>query len=70
MGPHSYIAESGLADATGYLDLNKHTLRHNKYSNVWGLGDCTSLPNSKTAAAVFSQTESLLAYSCLHTAIY
>lgn len=54
MGPHSYIAESGLADATGYLDCHKNTLRHNKYSNIWGIGDCTNLPNSKTAAAVFS----------------
>lgn len=60
MGPHSYIAESGLADAAGYLDVHKHTLRHNKYSNIWGIGDCTSLPNSKTAAAVFSQNLALL----------
>lgn len=56
MGAHSYIAESGLADAAGYLDLDKYTLRHKKYRNVWGLGDCTNLPNSKTAAAAFSQT--------------
>lgn len=59
MGPHSYIAESGLADAAGYLDVNKNTLRHNKYSNIWGVGDCTSAPCSKTAAAAFSQTEAL-----------
>lgn len=59
MGAHSYIAESGLADAAGYLDCDKGTLRHTKYSNIWGIGDCTSLPCSKTAAAVFSQTEVL-----------
>jgi NADPH-dependent 2,4-dienoyl-CoA reductase/sulfur reductase-like enzyme len=62
MGAHPYIAESGLADATGYLDCDKYTLRHKKYPNVWGLGDCTSLPCSKTAAAVFSQTEVLHEY--------
>ena len=56
MSAHSYIAESGLADAAGYLDVNKSTLQHTKYGNVWGLGDCTNTPNSKTAAAVFSQT--------------
>lgn len=56
MSPHSYIAESGIGDASGYVSLNKDTLRHNKYPNVWGLGDCTSLPTSKTAAAIFSQT--------------
>lgn len=59
MGAHEYIAESGLADASGYLDCNKFTMRHNKYSNIWGIGDCTSVPCSKTAAAVFSQTEVL-----------
>lgn len=62
MGAHPYIAESGLADAAGYLDCDKYTLRHKKYPNVWGLGDCTSLPCSKTAAAVFSQTEVLHEY--------
>lgn len=56
MGPHTYIAQSGLADAAGYLDVNKNTLRHNKYKNIWGVGDCTSAPCSKTAAAAFSQT--------------
>lgn len=60
MGAHKYIAESGLADQAGYLDVDKFTLRHVKYPTVWGLGDCTNTPNSKTAAAVFSQTETLV----------
>ena len=60
MSAHDYIKESGLADEAGYLDVNKFTLRHNKHHNVWGLGDCTNTPNSKTAAAVFSQTETLV----------
>lgn len=62
MGPHDYIAQSGLADAAGYLDCNKHTMRHNKFSNIWGIGDCTSYPCSKTAAAAFSQAEVLHKY--------
>ena len=56
MSAHKYIAESGLADAAGYLDVDKSTLRHTKHANVWGIGDCTNTPNSKTAAAIFSQT--------------
>lgn len=67
MSAHKYITESGLADAAGYLDVDKHTLRHTKYPTVWGIGDCTSTPNSKTAAAVFSQTETLLKYLCMIT---
>lgn len=59
MSPHSYIKESGLANDAGFVDVDKYTLRHNKFSNVWALGDCSSLPNSKTAAAIFSQTLAL-----------
>ena len=62
MSAHSYIADSGLADPAGYLDVNKFSLQHTKYPNVWGIGDCTNTPNSKTAAAVFSQTETLVTY--------
>jgi NADPH-dependent 2,4-dienoyl-CoA reductase/sulfur reductase-like enzyme len=60
MSAHKYIADSGLADSAGYLEVDKYALRHVKHLNVWGLGDCTNTPNSKTAAAVFSQTETLV----------
>lgn len=70
MGAHSYISESGLADASGYLDCHKHTMRHNKYPNIWGIGDCTSNPNSKTAAAAFSQTEVLHEYILCYLVIF
>ena len=43
------------ADATGFMDVNKETLQHTKYTNVFGIGDCTNIPTSKTAAAAFSQ---------------
>jgi sulfide:quinone oxidoreductase len=41
-----------LTDAAGFLDVNKETLQHVRYSNVFGIGDCTNVPTSKTAAAV------------------
>ncbi|MFT0531788.1 FAD/NAD(P)-binding oxidoreductase [Castellaniella hirudinis] len=50
-----FIRQSPLADANGWLEIDKHTLRHPRYPNVFGLGDCTSTPNSKTAAAIKSQ---------------
>jgi sulfide:quinone oxidoreductase len=56
MSPHSYIKESGLGNDAGYVNVNKHTLQHVKYPNVWSLGDCSSLPSSKTAAAIFAQS--------------
>jgi NADPH-dependent 2,4-dienoyl-CoA reductase/sulfur reductase-like enzyme len=62
MSPHAFLKESGLTNEAGFVDVDKHTLRHNKYPNIWALGDCSSLPCSKTAAAVFSQTMVLLKY--------
>uniref|UniRef100_A0A3P8QSG5 Sulfide:quinone oxidoreductase, mitochondrial n=1 Tax=Astatotilapia calliptera TaxID=8154 RepID=A0A3P8QSG5_ASTCA len=52
MGPSSVIKGSPLADEIGWLDLNKETLQHTKYPSVFGIGDCTNLPTSKTGAAV------------------
>jgi len=54
-GAPDFIRQSPLADANGWLEVDKHTLRHPRYPNVFGLGDCTSTPNSKTAAAIKSQ---------------
>ncbi len=70
MRPHPYIAESGLADSAGYLDVDKNTTRHNKYGNIWGIGDASSLPNSKTAAAIFSQNIALVRYIFIYSATY
>jgi len=44
-----------IVDDKGYLDVDKFSLQHNKYSNIFGIGDCISAPNSKTAAAVAVQ---------------
>ncbi|XP_034032128.1 sulfide:quinone oxidoreductase, mitochondrial isoform X2 [Thalassophryne amazonica] len=56
MGPSDVIKGSPLADEAGWLDVNKDTLQHQKYPNVFGIGDCTNLPTSKTAAAVAAQS--------------
>jgi len=49
------IKQSPLADADGWLEVDRHTLQHPRYANVFGLGDCTNTPNAKTAAAVRCQ---------------
>ena len=46
------IAKSALADTAGYVDVHRDTLQHNKYKNVFAIGDCSSAPTAKTAAAV------------------
>ena len=62
MSPHSYIKDSGIANESGYVDVDKYTLQHVKHSNIWSLGDCAGIPASKTAAAIFSQTEIVIKY--------
>ncbi|MDA3919723.1 MAG: FAD/NAD(P)-binding oxidoreductase [Salinisphaera sp.] len=47
-----FIKNSPLANDAGWVAVDAGTLRHDQYDNVFGLGDCTSTPNSKTAAAV------------------
>lgn len=55
MSPPDFIKASPLADANGWMDVDRYTLQSTKYANVFGLGDCTNTPNGKTAAAVTSQ---------------
>merc|ERR1712066_465634 len=58
-GPLNAYKDSVLANEQGWIDVNAETLQHNKYPNIWALGDCSSLPTSKTAAAVAAQTKVL-----------
>ena len=50
-----FLANSPLAAESGFTDVDQHTLRHNRYDNVFGLGDAGSMPNAKTAAAARKQ---------------
>lgn len=58
-----WIKSSPLAarDATGYVQVNKHTMQHVRYSNVFALGDAGSTPNSKTGAAIRKQAPVVVA---------
>lgn len=44
-----------------YMKVDKHTLRNPDFPNVFGLGDCTTTPNSKTGAAIRKQAPVLVA---------
>ncbi len=50
-----FIKKSPLANAAGWVDVNPKSLQHNKYSNIFGLGDVAATTNAKTAAAVRKQ---------------
>lgn len=42
-------------EPTGYVEVDKHTMQHVRYPNVFALGDAGSTPNSKTGAAIRKQ---------------
>lgn len=58
--PPEFIRKSGIANDAGYVDVDQATLRHTKYNNIWSLGDASSLPTSKTVAAITSQAPILV----------
>ncbi|KAK9318966.1 hypothetical protein V1517DRAFT_282656 [Lipomyces orientalis] len=60
MGPHPFVKNSALANEAGYVDVDEGTTRHNKYPNIWSAGDASSLPTSKTAAAITSEAPVLV----------
>jgi sulfide:quinone oxidoreductase len=55
MGPPDFVRRSPLADGEGWVDVDPATLRHVRYPNVFGLGDASNLPTSKTGAAIRKQ---------------
>ena len=63
MSAPDFIKASPLAMANnplGWVDVDKNTLQHNTYPNVFSLGDASSLPTSKTAAAIRKQAPALV----------
>jgi sulfide:quinone oxidoreductase len=61
MGALDVMKQSPLADAAGWVEVDKHTLQHVRYPNIYSLGDASSLPTSKTAAAIRAQGPVLVA---------
>ena len=49
------IAESDLGSATGWVPVNKETLQHIRYLNVFSLGDVAQVPMGKTGGSVRKQ---------------
>lgn len=50
-----FVRNSDLVNAEGWLDVDHHSLQHNKYSNIFGVGDVCGLPTAKTGAAIRKQ---------------
>jgi sulfide:quinone oxidoreductase len=51
----AFVKSSDLVNAGGWLDVNINSMQHNKYPNIFGLGDVAALPTAKTGAAIRKQ---------------
>ncbi len=60
MSAPDFLKKSPLAADDGWVDVDQYTLRHKKFGNVFGIGDCTNLPTSKTGAAIRKQAPVLV----------
>ena len=47
----NFIRDSELSNEAGWVDVAQDTLRHNRFENIFSLGDACSAPNAKTLAA-------------------
>lgn len=53
-----FVKNSPLADANnplGYVEVDKNTMQHSRFPNIFACGDCTNAPCSKTGAAIRKQ---------------
>jgi sulfide:quinone oxidoreductase len=58
--PHrgaSVVEDSGLGDNGGWLPTDRVTLKAKGYDEIYGVGDCTNLPVSKSGSAAHFQSK-------------
>jgi sulfide:quinone oxidoreductase len=53
------MTDSGLADESGYIDVDRNHLNYRDYDNVFVVGDATNLPISKAGATAHFESEYL-----------
>lgn len=61
MSSPDFIKKSSLADTQGWVEVDKFSLQHTRFSNIFSLGDCSSLPTSRTGAAIRKQAPVMVA---------
>ncbi|MDP2210086.1 MAG: FAD/NAD(P)-binding oxidoreductase [Bacteroidota bacterium] len=53
------IARSGMGDELNFVPTDKHTLRSEKYENIFVIGDATNLPSSKAGSVAHFEADIL-----------
>lgn len=52
-----FIFDSGLGDQSGFVPVDKHTLRSEAHNNIFVLGDASNIPTSKAGSVAHFGTE-------------
>lgn len=60
MSAPDFIRQSPLSDKDGWCAADKYTLQHPEFPEIFALGDASSLPTSRTGAAVRKQAPVLV----------
>jgi sulfide:quinone oxidoreductase len=60
MSSPDFVKRSPLANKDGWVDVDRNTLQHVRWPEVFSLGDASSLPTSKTGAAIRKQAPVLV----------
>lgn len=55
-----YIEDSGLGDGMGYVFTDNHTLKAEKFDNIYVIGDATNVPTSKAGAVAHYESDVLV----------
>jgi sulfide:quinone oxidoreductase len=55
MTPPDALMKSTLINDMGWLDVDKYTLQHSKYKNIFGIGDVCGIPMGKTGGTARHQ---------------
>lgn len=50
-----FVQESVLVNEAGWVDVDHQTMQHNRFANIFSLGDVAALPTAKTGAAIRKQ---------------
>lgn len=53
--PWDWVREAGVTDAAGLVDVNRYTLQHKKYENIFAFGDCIAGDTTRTMSAIIKQ---------------
>jgi sulfide:quinone oxidoreductase len=61
MSAPDFIKNSPISNESGWVDVDKYSTQHNKFKNIFSIGDASSMPNSKTGAAIRKQGPVLVA---------